>query len=546
MFSLKKIRELATVRPQVIREGRTFRVSALELSAGDRVLLEEGDRVPREGELASGFPLKLEEPGENPGVLEVTPHHAELSPHSKIVSGKGVMVIHQGPQKGGKVQPLPGIGVPPRRHEDFLKKTKETLRDVFWVTVLLDFIFLVFFVWLKKDWWDGIQFGASVFISLVPLEVPLLMKVMELRVAKRFFDWGLGVRDLAAVETLGRISQVLSGASFAESFQRERIDGVQNTVFTPFSADGAQSILASLCGPGKGRVITKNELELMEDGALSRELDQCVVFSGINSDQKLRIAKILMKKGERVAIVGSERDEVRIMERVHLGIALGYTGADVLRESADLVLLRDDSKAWGKAICESRVFGFKVRVLLEYLIPLRIGLVGISLLSLILGLPLILLPAHLAVILLLMGPLSVLAILGGAESRGTQTSTDLARVFDQRWWRACLVRSGWVLLGLAIVGFSAWYLGKGEWDTRSLILFTWVMANAGWVFRTSVRIRGVSGPGAWASGFGVVLYLLMVTVPFIRTGLRVNPLHPLDLAVCGLVGWVVSGLNKKS
>jgi hypothetical protein len=161
------------------------------------------------------------------------------------------------------------------------------------------------------------------------------------------------------------------------------------------------------------------------------------------------------------------------------------------------------------------------------------SLVGISLLSLAFSLPIILLPANLAVMILVIGSLSVLAVSGDPDQRKQSLDFERGEWFDRTGWRKGLGRAARVLIGLALVGGTAWYLGKGEWDTRGMIVFTLVMANAGGVFRR--------GMGAWASAFGVVLYLWLTNISVIQALLQVNPLHPLDLGMCALVGWLTSG-----
>jgi magnesium-transporting ATPase (P-type) len=546
MLTLKKIRKIATLRPQVIREGRTFRVSPLELVVGDRVLLEEGDRVPGEGVLTSGFPLKVEEPTQDPNLIELTPEHAELSPNSKVVRGKGIMELRAQPLKGRGDFFQSTTAPRPRRHEDFLKQSRESIRQVFWSAILVDFILLIFFVWLKKDWEVGIQFGGALLVCLVPFEIPLLLWFLEFRVARKFFSWGIGIRDLTAVETLGRITHVLSGERFALKVKGWGAKPVRQTVFTPFASIRAEALLASLDVSKTGRVITQNEIELMEDGVLSRELDHFIVFSGLSQEQKLRIGKILIKKGDRVAVVGEEREDALLLERVHLGVALGYVGVDSLRESADLVLLREEVESWFQAIQESRKFGNQVHQILEYLVSLRMVLVGLSLFSLIFALPLILMPGTLAMVLGVIGPVSILAMVGSYPTKSGIQVFDFARTLDQKWWKTQVTHSSWVLLGLALVGAAAWYLGKGEWDTRGLILCTFAFANSGWVFRMSGRVLDSRGYGVWASGFGLAFYFALMAIPEIRTLLQVNPIHPIDFGVCAAVGWGFSQLNKKS
>jgi Ca2+-transporting ATPase len=81
---LERWREWATCRPQVIRDGRTFRIPHSELVREDLVLLEQGDRIPAEAELLAGSPIELS---------LATPTHEMLAPGSIVTRGSGVVRI---------------------------------------------------------------------------------------------------------------------------------------------------------------------------------------------------------------------------------------------------------------------------------------------------------------------------------------------------------------------------------------------------------------------------------------------------------------------
>jgi len=90
-------------------------------------------------------------------------------------------------------------------------------------------------------------------------------------------------------------------------------------------------------------VLTGYRLVKMSDEELSAVLDTPeVVFARITPEQKLRVVHVLQTKGETVAVTGDGVNDAPALLEADIGIAMGITGTDVARESADMVLLDDN------------------------------------------------------------------------------------------------------------------------------------------------------------------------------------------------------------
>jgi phosphoserine phosphatase len=93
------------------------------------------------------------------------------------------------------------------------------------------------------------------------------------------------------------------------------------------------------------RVVTGTRLTEMSEEELSTLLDADeIVFARITPEQKHKIVKAFQSKGEIVAVTGDGVNDAPALAEVYVGIAMGISGTDVARESADMVLL-DDSFA---------------------------------------------------------------------------------------------------------------------------------------------------------------------------------------------------------
>ena len=335
--------------------------------------------------------------------------------------------------------------------------------------------------------------------------------------------------------------------------------GIRVIMITGDHPATAQAI-ARQAGLQADRVLVGDALDALSDPALDEQLRQASVCARIAPQQKLRIVQALVRQGEIVTMTGDGVNDAPALRAAHVGVAMGERGTDVAREAASMVLVDDNFASIVRGIRGGRrIFG-NLRKSMGYIFAIHIPIAGMAVLPVLLALPPVLLPLHIALIELIVDPACSLAFESEPEEPDVMDrpprDTRAALFGAAAMWQAA--GQGLLMLGGAALAYLASV--TEQWGshmteamtaerTRSMVLMAFVVGNAALIFISKSRWVGAGSartPINWVAVLVSVLAVSAVALaiywPWLAAALRLQSLDGASLllaAACGLPGLVV-------
>ncbi len=137
---------------------------------------------------------------------------------------------------------------------------------------------------------------------------------------------------------------------------------------------------------GAEGVLTGADVEQMSDAGLDEAVERTAVFARVTPEHKYRIVEALRRRGHVVAMTGDGVNDAPALQAAEIGVAMGITGTDVTKETAEMVLTDDNFTSIVNAVEEGRVVFQNVRKVVKFLLATNVGEI-VTLLGALLFLP---------------------------------------------------------------------------------------------------------------------------------------------------------------
>ncbi len=177
-------------------------------------------------------------------------------------------------------------------------------------------------------------------------------------------------------------------AEVKPALEKARHAGIRTVMITGDYPNTARAIAEDigLLTPGH-MVRTGAELDSMSDEELKREIEITDVFARVSPEHKMRIVDALQANDEIVAMTGDGVNDAPAIKRADIGVAMGITGTDVAKETADMVLTDDNYASIVSAVEQGRIIYSNIRKFVFFLLSSNVAEIMIIFLATLAGLP---------------------------------------------------------------------------------------------------------------------------------------------------------------
>ncbi len=179
-------------------------------------------------------------------------------------------------------------------------------------------------------------------------------------------------QDLVFVGLIGMIDP--PRPEVAPALEVGRKAGIRTVMITGDFPNTARAVAESinLLEPGH-QVLTGAQMDEMDDANLEHQVAYTDVFARVSPEHKLRIVEALRARNEVVAMTGDGVNDAPAIKRANIGVAMGITGTDVAKESADMVLTDDNYASIVSAVEQGRVIYSNIRKFVYYLLSCNVA-----------------------------------------------------------------------------------------------------------------------------------------------------------------------------
>ena len=193
-------------------------------------------------------------------------------------------------------------------------------------------------------------------------------------------------KDLTFVGLIGMIDPARAEVSAALNEARDA--GIRTIMITGDYPNTARAIAEEigLLRPGR-KVMTGAEINELTDEEMLINVQDTDVYARVSPEHKMRIVDALRSNKEVVAMTGDGVNDAPAIKRADIGVAMGITGTDVAKGTADMVLTDDNYASIVSAVEQGRVIYSNIRKFVYYLLSCNAAEIMIIFLATLFGWP---------------------------------------------------------------------------------------------------------------------------------------------------------------
>jgi len=305
-------------------------------------------------------------------------------------------------------------------------------------------------------------------------------------------------------------------------------------------------------------IVTGKQLSLTSNPEEFDELTQhAYVFARVEPHQKLDIIKSLQRQNHFVAVSGDGANDAPALRAAHVGVAMGKSGTDLARETADLIIADDNFASIVAGVEEGRIAYANVRKVIFLLISTGAAELVLFALALFTGLPLPLLAVQLLWLNLVTNGIQDIALAfepaeGDELKRPPRSPKE--PIFNRLMVERVVVSA--IVIGTVAFVLFQWLLNQGYSidEARNGTLLLMVLFENIQVFNSRSEIRSVFHQNPLGNRlllFGTIgaqlVHIGAMYTPWLSDVLRIQPILPqhwLELFGLALILLITMEIHK--
>ena len=306
------------------------------------------------------------------------------------------------------------------------------------------------------------------------------------------------------------------------------------------------------------QLVAGPELRLaLESGTIDQLTHKVRVFARVGPHQKLDIIESLQRNGHFVAVGGDGANDAPAMRVAQVGVAMGLSGTDVARETADLIITDDNFASIVAGVEEGRVAYANVRKVIFLLISTGAAELVLFTLALLTGLPLPLIAVQLLWLNLVTNGIQDVALAfepGEGDELHRPPRSPRESIFNRLMIERVVISA--LVVGTVAFFVFQWLIARGYTldEARNGTLLLMVLFENVHVFNCRSEVRSVFrqnplGNPILLIGTAVaqLVHIGAMYTPWISDVLHIQPVSPqhwLELLGLALTVLIVMELHK--
>ena len=297
------------------------------------------------------------------------------------------------------------------------------------------------------------------------------------------------------------------------------------------------------------KAITGNELDMIPQNELERDIYKYTVFARVSPEHKVRIVKAFQSRGAVTAMTGDGVNDAPALRCADIGCAMGINGTDVAKNSADMILTDDNFSTIVEAVEQGRGIFENIRKTVHFLLSSNIGEILTVLCAFLCRLPSPLLAIQLLWVNLVTDSLPALAL--GVEPSDPdimkKPSDTKKSIFSGGAGRNIIIEGCFI----GALAFLAFTIGRVFFDTSnepvigrtmtfavlsiSQLVHSFNLKSEHSIFKT-----GILGNTKLIFAFiiGLVMQISVISIPFLAEIFKAVPLNSLQWLIVALLSIV--------